>query len=466
MNNDLTKGTPSGLIWRFCLPLVFSALVQQLYVLMDSLVAGRFIGETALAAVGNAYQVTLLYQALAFGAAMGVSVVVSRRFGAGDCEDVHTAVSTSLLATAGFCLLLTLLGLLGGDALLRLMRTPEDVFLPSKQYLTLYTAGLLPLFFYQIALGVFAAMGDAKTPAVFLSLSSLANIALDLLLVIRFRLGVAGIAWATLICQAGSALIALILLNHRLKRLLCNRAEKKTQRFSSSLLREMLGIALPVTLQQLIVSAGNVLIQANVNSFGSGVSAGYAAAIKLNNMTITALYAFDRGMATFAAQNSGANKPERIRPGRNASILFSVCFGAAIAVVFLVFRTELLGLFLRSGSAEATQAGGQFFRIVIPFYLLVSLKIACDGMLRGLGAMRQLVIATLVDLTLRVGCGFLFAAMWGSIGIWAAWPVGWFTGSALSLAFTERLLRKSRIGRENGAEREDTSDGVQTKEGA
>jgi len=131
MNNDLTQGAPSRMIWRFSLPLVFSALVQQLYVLVDSLVAGRYIGETALAAVGNAYQVTLLYQALAFGAAMGVSVVVSRRFGAGKCEDVHLAVSTSLLATAGFCLLLTVLGLVGGNALLHLMRTPEDVFLPS-----------------------------------------------------------------------------------------------------------------------------------------------------------------------------------------------------------------------------------------------------------------------------------------------------------------------------------------------
>ena len=441
MNNDLTKGKPSVLIWRFCVPLFFGALVQQLYVLVDSLVAGRWIGETALAAVGNAYQVTLIYQALAFGAAMGVSVVVSRRFGAGKCGDVRAAVSTALLATAGFCLLLSLLGLACKDAILRLMRTPSDVVLPSRQYLALYTAGLLPMFLFQIALGVFAALGDAKTPASFLSISSVANIALDLLLVVRFRLGVSGIAWATLICQTGGALLALILLYRRLRAYRCLDGAKKHRIFSFALLREMLRIALPVTLQQLTVSAGNVLIQANVNSFGSGISAGYAASIKLNNMAISGLMAFDKGMATFSAQNSGANKPERIRLGKNAAILFSVCFGLAIAAGFLMCRTQLMSLFLRSGSAEATRAGGQFFWIVMPFYLVVAVKIACDGTLRGLGAMRELLTGTFVDLSLRVGCGFLFASLWGSVGIWAAWPVGWVTGTVLSMVFVERKLR-------------------------
>lgn len=441
MNNDLTMGKPSGLIWRFCLPLFFGAIVQQLYVLMDSLVAGRYIGETALAAVGNAYQVTMLYQALAFGITMGVSVVVSRRFGAGNRAEVRTTISTALISATAFCLLLTSLGLIGSDALLRLIRTPRDVFFLSKQYLLLYTAGLMPMFLNQIVLGVFAAMGDSKTPSVFLSVSSLTNIALDLLLVIRFRLGVSGIAWATLISQTGSALLALILLKNRISTY--HHLDETTERrsFSFSLLREMLQIALPVTFQQMIISSGNVLIQANVNSFGSGISAGYAASIKLNNVAISALMAFDKGMSVFSAQNSSAKKPERIRNGRNAAILFSVGLGAAIAAAYLLFQTDLLRLFLRSSSAEAMQAGMQFFRIVMPFYLFVAVKIACDGALRGLGAMRQLLIGTFVDISLRVGCGFLFASIWGSIGIWAAWPVGWVTGTVLSLVFTERKLR-------------------------
>ncbi|MDP3447297.1 MAG: MATE family efflux transporter, partial [Eubacteriales bacterium] len=395
---------------------------------------------------------TLLYQALAFGAAMGVSVVVSRLFGAGKEREVRAAVSTAMIAAALFCALLTVLGLLGSGALLRLIRTPAEVFLHSKQYLLLYTIGLLSLFLYQISLGVFAALGDAKTPSLFLTLSSLVNIALDLLFVVRFRLGVAGIAFATLLCQASSAIIALAILAKRLRGMQSKGYEERAVQFSRPLLQEMLQIALPVTLQQLIVSMGNVLIQANVNNFGSGVSAGYAAAIKMNNMAISALMAFDKGMATFAAQNIGAKKPERIRSGRNAAVLLSVSFGVTIAALFFVFRADLLRLFLGSGSAEAMLAGEQFFLIVIPFYLFVSVKIACDGALRGLGAMRQLLTGTFVDLSLRVGCGFLFSAIWGPVGIWAAWPVGWITGTALSAAFTANALRATRIGADAGSE--------------
>lgn len=429
------------MVWGLCLPLFFGTLVQQLYVLTDSLVAGRFIGEAALAAVGNTYQITLLYQALAFGAATGVSVVVSRWFGAGEKKKVHVAVNTALLASAAFCVLLSAAGLLCINGLLRLIRTPEDVFAQSRQYLFFYTAGLLPLFLNQIALGSFTALGDAKTATAFLTLSSLANIALDVLFVVRFRLGITGIALATLLCQTVSALAALMLLRKRLKGIAFAVQSGDSPRFSMQILREMIQIALPVTIQQLIVSVGNLLIQANVNSFGTGVSAGYAAAIKMNNLAITALMAFDKGMAAFAAQNA-AEKTERIRAGRNTAVLLSVFFALSIAAVFYVFRAELLGFFLRTASAEAMRSGERFILIVMPFYLFVSVKIACDGMLRGLAKMRLLLLATFADLSLRVGCGFLFSSIFGSVGIWAAWPAGWVTGSALSLIFTIRVLRK------------------------
>lgn len=440
MNRDLTKGNPFGVMWRFCLPLFFGVLVQQLYVVTDSLVAGRFIGEATLAAVGNTYQITLLYQALAFGVAMGFTIVVSRYFGAGRTEKVQAAIFSALLATVAFCALLTIIGLFCVDELLGLIRTPGDVFAESRRYLIFYTAGLLPMFLYQIVLGAFTALGDTKTPAAFLTLSSLANIALDLLFVVRFQFGITGIVLATLICQTLSALIALVILRKRLRGIAFDHHADFKALFSLQLLREMMQIALPASLQQLIVSVANLLIQGNVNSFGSGVSAGYAAAIKMNNLAIAALMAFDKGMSAFAAQNA-TQKTERIRSGRNATISLSVFFGLTIAVVFYVFRTELLGFFLRSASTEAMLAGDQFFLIVIPFYLFVAVKISCDGMLRGLADMRHLLLGTFVDLALRVGCGFLFSSIWGSVGIWGAWPVGWVTGSALSLIFTQRVLR-------------------------
>jgi len=443
MNRDLTKGDPGSVLWRFCLPLFFSVIFQQLYVVTDSLVAGRFVGEDALAAVGNTYQITLIYQALAFGATMGCSVVVSRLFGAGDGAAVQSAISTALIACAGLCALLTLAGLLGGDALLRLVRTPGEVFAASKQYLDIYTAGLCFLFLYQIALGIFSALGDAKTPFYFLTASSIVNIALDVLFVVRFHMGVAGVAWATFLCQALGAIAAVAIVLRRMRLLRTAAAlTEKTPPLSRPLLAEMLRIAWPITLQQLVVSIGNVCIQANVNSFGANVSAGYAAAIKMNNMAIAALMVFDKGMTSFAAQNIGAKKPERILSGLRATILFSVSSGVLIAAGFLLFRVDLLRLFMKSSSTHALASGVQFFLIVVPFYLLVSIKIACDGTLRGLGAMRQLFTGTFVDLSLRVGFGFLFASLWGPIGIWAAWPIGWITGTALSGWFTARVLHR------------------------
>lgn len=443
MNQDLTTGNPRIVIRRFCLPLLFSVIFQQLYVVTDSLVAGRFIGEAALAAVGNTYQITLIYQALAFGCTMGCSVVVSRLFGAGKDGEVRSAVSTALIACLTLCAALTAAGLLGGAALLRLMQTPFDAFRDSRIYLNIYTAGLCFLFYYQISLGIFAALGDAKTPFWFLTVSSLVNILLDFLFVARWNMGVAGVAWATFLCQAvgGTALVALAL--YKLRPHGAEGQNKTgTPIFSTRLLREMLKIALPVTLQQLIISIGNVLIQANVNRFGSGVSAGYAAAVKMNNMATSALITFDKGMASYAAQNAGASKPERIRSGLKAGILLSISVGFLIGAIYLIFRGPIILLFLKTNGGEALATGRQFLLIVVPFYLLVSVKVVCDGVLRGLGAMRRLLTGTFVDLSLRVVTGFLFAAFLGPVGIWLAWPIGWFTGTVLAAFLTSKSLRE------------------------
>ena len=442
MNRDLTVGSPRNVIWRFCLPLFFSTLFQQLYVVTDSLVAGRFIGEAALAAVGNTYHITLIYQALAFGCTMGCSVVVSRLFGTGKKNAVRSAVSTAFIACLALCAVLTAAGLLGGDALLRLLQTPDDVIRDSGVYLNIYTIGLCFLFYYQVSLGIFIALGDAKTPFWFLTVSSLVNIVLDFLFVGRLNMGVAGVAWATFICQAaGAAAASALALRKRSLLKTAAQDERRERVFSAELLREMLKIAAPVALQQLIISVGNVLVQGNVNRFGSSVSAGYAAAVKMNNMALTAMIALDRGMASYAAQNAGAKKPERIRSGLKAGLLLSATIGCLIGAAYLIFRENIIMLFLKTNGGEALATGTQFLLIVVPFYLVVSVKIVCDGLLRGLGAMRLLVTGTFVDLTLRVTVGFLLASFFGPVGIWAAWPVGWITGTSLSAFFVSRLLR-------------------------
>ena len=203
MNKDLTVGKPSQVLWQFCLPMFGSIIFQQLYNIADSLVAGKFIGENALAAVGNSYEITLIFIAFAFGCNIGCSVIVSRYFGAKEYDDMKTSVYTALIGSAVLCAVLMVFGLLGCRSLLELINTPEEILADSALYLDIYVLGLPFMFFYNIATGIFSALGDSKTPFYFLAVSSLSNIGVDILFVAGFHMGVAGVAWATFLCQGG-----------------------------------------------------------------------------------------------------------------------------------------------------------------------------------------------------------------------------------------------------------------------
>ena len=217
MNKDLTEGKPSSVLWRFCLPLFGSIIFQQLYNIADSWVSGKFIGEGALAAVGNSYEITLIFIAFAFGCNMGCSVVVSQLFGAKDYRQVKTAVSTAMLLTGAVCLVLMTAGLVGSRRLLALLNTPPNAMADSALYLDIYILGLPFMFFYNVATGTFAALGDSRTPFVFLALSSTANIGMDILFVTAFGMGVDGVAWATFICQGISCALAMIVVLRRMR---------------------------------------------------------------------------------------------------------------------------------------------------------------------------------------------------------------------------------------------------------
>ena len=273
MNKDLTVGNPHQVLGRFCRPLFGSIIFQQIYNIADSLVAGKFIGENALAAVGNSYEITLIFLAFAFGCNMGCSVVVSRLFGAGDYGKMKTAVYTTCIFSGLLCLLLMLTGLLGSNLLLSLIRTPSEVFHDSRIYLDIYIWGLPFVFFYNIATGIFSALGDSKTPFFFLALSSLSNIGVDILFVRSCGLGVAGVAWATFLCQGISCILALITVFFRLKGIHCN---TRSVLFDRKLLGQIISIAIPSTLQQSFISLGNIVIQGSINGFGSPVMAGYS----------------------------------------------------------------------------------------------------------------------------------------------------------------------------------------------
>ena len=439
MIKDLTVGKPERVLWKFSLPLLGSILFQQLYNIADSLVAGKFVGENALAAVGNSYEITLIFIAFAFGCNIGSSVVIAKPFGAKRWNDVKTAVNTTLIASAALCAVLMLLGFLLCPALLRVINTPDEIFADSRLYLNIYIGGLIFLFLYNIATGIFSALGDSTTPFVFLAISSVSNIFVDILFVSAFHMGVAGVAWATFLCQAVSCVLAVAVVFLRLRQLPSERAPL----FSGKLLGEITRIAIPSILQQSFISVGNILIQSIINGYGAPVIAGYAAAIKLNNMIITSFTALANGMSNFTAQNLGAKLPDRVREGFRGGAKMVYALAIPVAALYVLASEPLIRLFMTDASALALQTGVSFLRIVSPFYLVVNIKLIADGVLRGSGAMRHFMIGTFTDLILRVVLAFILSATpLGANGIWMSWPIGWSIATTVSLVFYKKGVWK------------------------
>ena len=433
MNRDLTVGKPERVLWQFCLPLFGSILFQQLYNIADSLVAGKFVGESALAAVGNSYEITLIFIAFAFGCNMGCSVVVSSFFGAKDYSRMKTAVSTAMIASALVCGLLMVFGLLGGGWLLRLIHTPQELMADSLLYLNIYVLGLPFVFFYNLSTGIFSAMGDSKTPFWFLAASSTANIAVDILFVTAFRMGVAGVAWATFLCQGVSCVLALAVIMRRLRKI---ETPDRPARFNRIILQKFVRIAIPSVLQQSFISVGNIIIQSVINGFGGGVIAGYAAGVKLNNLVITSFTTLCNGISNYTAQNLGAGKRERIREGFRAGIKIVWTLGLPLALLYFFAGEPLIRFFIDQPSQTAIDTGVTYLRILAPFYFVVSAKLVADGVLRGAELMNQFMIATFTDLILRVMLAVILSkTALGATGIWCAWPIGWCTAAILSIRF-------------------------------
>jgi len=433
MNKDLTTGNPQSVLWRFCLPLFGSIIFQQLYNIADSFVAGKFISENALAAVGNSYEITLIFIAFAFGCNMGCSVIVSKLFGAKDYRGLKTAVSTACIFSGIVCLILMIIGITGSDLLLNLMRTPDNVFSDSKLYLDIYVWGLPFVFFYNIATGIFSALGDSKTPFYFLAVSSTSNIAVDIWFVKSFNMGVAGVAWATFLCQGVSCILAMIVVFKRLAKI---EIEEHAPLFDTQILKQIVVIAIPSTLQQSFISFGNIIIQSIINGFGAPVMAGYSAAVKLNNLVITSFTTLGNGISNYTAQNIGARKLLRVKQGFKVGIKLVWMLSLPLFLLYFFGGNIVLKLFMDKPTKLAMETGITYLRILSPFYFVVSAKLVADGILRGAGMMKQFMIATFTDLILRVVLAFCFSkTALGATGIWCAWPVGWCIATALSLIF-------------------------------
>ena len=409
MNQDLTTGKPGAVLRKFCLPLFGSIIFQQLYNIADSFVAGKFIDNKALAAVGNGYEITLIFIAFAFGCNIGCSVLVSQLFGARQHRDMKTAVHTTLIASGVLCAVLMLVGFLCTDSLLRLIQTPEEILEDSKLYLNIYILGLPFVFYYNVATGIFSALGDSRTPFIFLACSSLSNIGADILFVTAFGMKVDGVAWATFLCQGVSCVLAIIFVLRRFRRF---ETPEKAPVFSWRLLGRIATVAIPSILQQSFISVGNIVIQSVINGFGTATIAGYSASVKLNNLVITSLTTLGNGVSNFTAQNLGAGRQDRIRRGTGKSLLIGLAMYLILGGIgmLLTVRGAYQYLFMSADkiTAATIRCGNLYLYVDLSMYFALMVLFVFRSGVQGVGHAEFKLVAGCAELAARVLiCAFL-----------------------------------------------------------
>lgn len=440
---NMIEGAPGRTLFFFALPMILGNLFQQFYNMADSVIVGRFVGEDALAAVGASYALTTVFVMLAIGGGTGSSVVTSQYLGAGKYNRMKTSVSTALLAFLGLSIVLALVGLGCSDMVLRALKTPDNILDAAGTYLKIYFCGLPFLFMYNVLSAMFNALGDSRTPLYLLIFSSVLNVALDILLVTQFAMGVAGVAAATVLAQGIAAVISFGLLLKRLKEYEEDKEapEAAFQAFDGSMLGRMIKVAIPTMLQQSIVSIGMLLVQSVVNSFGSSVLAGYTAGMRIESISIVPMIAAGNAIATFTAQNMGAGKPERVKLGYRAARRLVYGFAVLICAVLLAFKNQIIGIFMDGeANALAYSTGVSYLSFIAFFFVFIGLKATADGVLRGSGDVVVFTAANLVNLTIRVVVANLCAPYWGVAAIWYAVPMGWIANFLIS--FTRYLSGK------------------------
>ena len=437
----LIREKPLKALLLFAFPMIIGNLFQQFYTMVDSVVVGRFVSENALAAVGASYSLTNVFISIAIGGGVGASVLVSRYFGARDYRRMKTSVSTALLSFLVVSLVLGGIGLLLGDQIMEVLNTPENIMEDAVTYLNIYFMGLPFLFMYNVLSAMFNALGKSRIPLYLLIFSSVFNVVLDLIMVCSFHMGVAGVAWATLIAQGISAVMAFLIFIREMR---SYQSGEEIRWFDRREFGSMCRIALPSILQQSTVSIGMMLVQSVVNSFGAQMLAGYSAGMRIESICIVPMAAMGNVMSSFTAQNLGAKQQERVVKGYHTAYGIVFGFGILICVILEIFYRPLILMFLgEEGTALALNTGMSYMRFIGFFFSFIGLKMITDGLLRGAGDMKMFTVANLVNLGIRVAVAVTMAPRFGIAFVWYAVPMGWLANYLISFARYKTGIWKS-----------------------
>ncbi len=428
---DLTEGHEGRLIWNFTVPMLIGNVFQQSYNLVDSIVVGRAIGKSALAAVGASFPIIFLLVSLIIGATMGFSILISQFFGAKDMARVRRAIDTSYIFLFFASLLATGLGLLFSERVLQLLNTPPEILPQALTYLRITFGGLVFLFGYNSVSAILRGLGDSKTPLYFLVFSTILNAALVLFFVTVLHWGIAGSAWATVLAQAVSFLLAVVYLNKTHKVL---KFRLKGFEFDRAVLKKSLAIGLPSGVQNMLVAGGMMALTRLVNGFGTNAIAAFTAAGRVDTFAVMPAMSLSMAISTFVGQNIGAGKMERVRKGLKTALYISGVTSLLTTLVVVVFGWHLVSMF--NSDPAVVAIGSRYLLIVGGFYIVFSSMFVVNGALRGAGDTFIPMIVTILALWgIRIPVSVFLSARIGTDGIWWGMPVAWLAGLALSGAY-------------------------------
>lgn len=439
MTNDMTQGSPLKIFIFFSIPLLIGNIFQQLYSMVDTIIVGRFVGVDALAAVGSTGSMFFLVNGMILGLTSGFGVLVSQKFGAKDEAGVKKAVASNITLTLISTFLMTVIALIVKNPLLRMMNTPENIFDNANTYITIIFAGLITQALYNMSAGILRALGDSKTPLYFLIISSILNVILDLVFIINFKMGVSGAAYATNIAQGFSAVLCLI---YSYKRFQVLRLKKEDFKVETHYYTKHLKIGVPMGLQFSVTAVGIIIVQSAINVFGSIVIASYTASSKVLQLVMQPSISFGVTIATYAGQNLGAGRFDRIKNGmkimNKVSIVTSLIAGAILIFLGKYFVT----LFIENPTPEIFSYAQQVFNYSAVFFIPLGFIFVYRNVLQGMGESFVPMMAGVYELVARSIVAFTLPKFIGFTGICLSDPVAWIAAAVPLMITYYRKMKK------------------------
>ena len=443
MYYDLTKGKISRCLVLFALPIIAGNLMQQFYNIADTLIVGRVIGKNALAAVGSAYTLMTFLTSVFLGLSMGAGALFSIYKGKEEKENLKAAVGHAFVLIMAVTIVVNIAVYVFMDPILLFLRVPKEVLADMKAYLLVVYAGLIAISLFNFFACLLRALGNSTVPLVFLVVSSVLNIGLDLLFVIVFSWEIRGAAAATVIAQCVSGVGILLYVCIKCREFI---PAWKTLSYNKQILQEIMRLSTLTCLQQSVMNFGILMVQGLVNSFGATVMAAFAAAVKIDTFAYLPVQDFGNAYSTFVAQNYGAGNEKRIRQGTREAFGISIIFSIVISVLVCLLAAPLMGIFVSAKEIAVIACGMRYLRIEGAFYLGIGCLFLLYGYYRAIDQAQMSLILTIISLGTRVVLAYILSAYIGETGIWMSIPIGWGLADVTGIWYMKKAVRQKKNG--------------------